>query len=400
MESPRQRYKDIYNFERKNDVFPVNLFCWNNTYRRWIKEGLAVNFDNAFKETVNYFLGYCNQYELIKPIGVPIGLGKNVNPPWVSPVIPSFETKIVSQDDTHIIMIDYDGSIVKRDKYDQESMPQWLEYPVKNKKTWDIYKKRLNPNSKERYPKNWEMIISETLNFPIREELEGKSFEERDFPLGMNFFSVCGLPRDYMGLENFSMAIYDDIKLVLEMMDWQVYFSLTLLQKVLDSGISLDWIWIWEDIAYNKGSLFPPSFVKKHMVPRYKKVVEFLHKNGIYNILLDCDGNVDELLPLWVECGINGIYPLECASRMDGREVRKKFGENLVIYGNIDKMALAKGKNEIDQEIEKAKDLLKYGGYFPCVDHWVPPDVSLENIKYYFNELYKLCDYKEYTKRF
>ncbi len=395
MESSRKRYKEIYSFERKNDVFPVRFNCWNDTYRRWIKEGFKINFEKAYKESLDYFVGQENQLEMVKPIAVPIGLGKNVNPPWVTPVVPSFEEKIISEEGKYVTKVSYDGSIVKVEKNNEEAMPQWLEYPVKDKKSWDLYKNRLNPDSPERIPSGWNIISSKTCDFLPKKELMGKSFEERDFPLGMHVFSVCGLPRDYMGLENFSMAIYDNISLILEMMDWQVYFAITLLKKVLDMGITFDFVWMWEDIAYNKGSLFPPSFVKKHMVPRYKKVVEFLHENGIYNILLDCDGNVEELLPIWIDCGINGIFPLECAAGMDGRDFRKKYGKNVVIYGNIDKRALAAGRSAIDNEIDKARELLKYGGYFPCVDHWIPPDVSFESIKYYFNELYKLSDYKE-----
>ncbi|MCS7181412.1 MAG: hypothetical protein NZ891_08720 [bacterium] len=33
--------------------------------------------------------------------------------------------------------------------------------------------------------------------------------------------------------------------------------------------------------------------------------------------------------------------------------------------------------------MKKVPFLLKEGGYFPFVDHTVPPDVPLENFKYY-----------------
>ena len=58
----------------------------------------------------------------------------------------------------------------------------------------------------------------------------------------------------------------------------------------------------------------------------------------------------------------------------------------------------AKGKNEIDGEIDKARILLREGGYFPCVDHGIPPDVPYENFVYFMNELRKLSDYEE-TRR-
>jgi len=104
-------------------------------------------------------------------------------------------------------------------------------------------------------------------------------------------------------------------------------------------------------------------------------------------LIWDCDGNVDELLPIVIELGINGTYPLECAAGMDARKVQKQFGKDLVIFGNLDKKALALCKAAIDQEIEKARDLLAFGSYFPNADHHIPPDVSYENLQYFLKSL-------------
>jgi uroporphyrinogen decarboxylase len=87
-----------------------------------------------------------------------------------------------------------------------------------------------------------------------------------------------------------------------------------------------------------------PKFVKEFLTPRYRKNSDLLRSNGVELIVMDCDGNVEELLPIWIECGIDGIYPLECASGMDAIKVREKFGKDVVIIGNIDKRALAAGK--------------------------------------------------------
>ncbi|MBA7480237.1 hypothetical protein ES707_15686 [subsurface metagenome] len=198
-----------------------------------------------------------------------------------------------------------------------------------------------------------------------------------------------------MGLENLSMAIYDNLPLVLEMMDWQVFMSMEMLKKVYATGVTLEWVWIWEDMAFNKGSLVSPSFVKKYMVPRYKPVVELLRNNGCDTLILDSDGNCEELIPLWIESGINALYPLERAAGMDGLKLRKKYGKNLILIGNIDKRELAKGKAEIDMQLEDVKELLKYGGFFPNCDHHIPPDVPYKNIVYLINKIRKMDEWIE-----
>jgi len=62
------------------------------------------------------------------------------------------------------------------------------------------------------------------------------------------------------------------------------------------------------------------------------------------------------------------------------------YGKNLIIGGAIDKRALIKGKEAIHEEVmSKIPFPLQSGGFFPSVDHLVPPDVTFENYCYYIN---------------
>jgi uroporphyrinogen decarboxylase len=74
------------------------------------------------------------------------------------------------------------------------------------------------------------------------------------------------------------------------------------------------------------------------------------------------------------------------AAGNDVLAVRKKYGKDLIIGGGIDKRALIKGKEATREEVmSKVPFLLEQGGYFACVDHRVPPDVTFENYCYYLN---------------
>ena len=394
----QERFRAICNFELKGDIFVWSVDSWNEAYRRWIREGMPVKNMNNKKEVNMHFLGYQNQNECIKPNAAIQGMGPNNNPPWVPPLDPLFETKVIEESGEHIVKVDYDGAIVEVNKSDPEMMPRYLEYPVKDKKSWNEYKKRLDPFSPGRFPGGWDIMTENKLQFPIKTGQKGKSYEERDFPLGMMALSLFGMPRNYMGLENISYAIYDNVSLVEEMIEWQTYFSMEMLKKVFAAGITLEWVWLWEDMCYNKGSLVSPAFVKKYMVPRYRTVVDLLLQNGVKALILDCDGNTEELLPIWIDCGINAHYPCEIASDMDPVKLRKKYGKNLIIIGGVDKRMLSKGKREIDSEIEKIRVLIKSSGYLVNCDHHIPPDVPYENIKYFFNRMYQLSEFEETRK--
>jgi uroporphyrinogen decarboxylase len=388
--TPLERFKRICRFEAVDVPFIWSAASWNEALDRWRSEGMPVEDLSNMKQVNLHFLGWEQQHEGIPVPGAIFGMGKCGNPPWVVAVHPIFERKVLQEDAEHVVEVDYDGTVVKRRKERDDTIPQVLEYPVKDRTSWHEFKKRLDPHSPGRWPEDWMLMREQRMGWPIRPGQEGASWEQRDFPLGMNLLSVYGNPRNYMGLEGISIAVYEDRKLVEEMMDHQAWMAYQIARKVFDAGVTLEWVWIWEDMCFNKGPMVSPEFVKKVMVPRYRKVVDLLRDNGVEALILDCDGNIEELLPIWVDCGINATYPLECAAGMDARKVRKRFGKDLIIIGNIDKRALAKGKREIDEELDKVRELLRHGGYFPNVDHHIPPDVPYENAKYLFDEIKRM----------
>ena len=127
-------------------------------------------------------------------------------------------------------------------------------------------------------------------------------------------------------------------------------------------------------------------------MPHYRKITDLLRKHGVDIILVDSDGNTEELIPLWIESGLTGHYPLEVTAGMDAVKLRKEFGKDFILIGNIDKRALIRGKEAIDEELHaKVPWLISQGGYFPAVDHFTPPEVSFENYMYYLDTLRRLA---------
>jgi uroporphyrinogen decarboxylase len=143
----------------------------------------------------------------------------------------------------------------------------------------------------------------------------------------------------------------------------------------------------WEDMAYKNGPLISPELFKKFMVPQYRKVTDFLRSRGVDIILVDSDGDVSKLIPLWLEAGVNGVWPFEVQCGMDVVSLGKQYGNDLLMVGGIDKRVLSQGKKEIDEEIRRIYPLLSKGGYIPWTDHSIPPNVPLENFLYYMTRL-------------
>lgn len=111
---------------------------------------------------------------------------------------------------------------------------------------------------------------------------------------------------------------------------------------------------------------------------------------------VDSDGDMTQLLPLLEEVGIKGQLPFEVQAGMDIRQVREKHPK-MVLFGGLDKKLLAQSRDNMEKEIQnKVVPLLKIGGYFPGLDHAVPPDLSLADFRWFLErlrgrELAKLC---------
>ena len=111
-----------------------------------------------------------------------------------------------------------------------------------------------------------------------------------------------------------------------EMMDANADFIIAMMDQIL-SVIDIDAFAFWEDMCYKHGPLISPEMVRQYMAPRYRRVCDFLRSKGVEHIGLDCDGQIDSLIPVWMDSGLDFLYPFEVQSGMDVLEVRRKFDE-------------------------------------------------------------------------
>ncbi len=356
----RERFLATANFGTPDRTFLIPAWPWAETLERWEREGLPPKTDlcnhfgtDRWSENAPGEPGH-NQY------GVPF-------------LIPPLERQVISETEECQIIRDESGSLVKTFKNNpQQCMPEWLEYPVKNRRDWEeIIKPRLDWRSPGRTP--GEAALQQF----------AQKAANRDYPQGLWCGSYYGWPRCLMGVERISTMFYDDPDLVHEMCEHIADYAVKLLAPIL-SAVQFDFAFIWEDMAGKTGPLCSPNTYREFCMEPLKRVTSLLRRHGVKHIIVDSDGNNDVLIPLWLEAGVTGLRPFEIAASCDPVATRRRYGKNLIIQGGIDKRALAKGKDAIDREVlSKVPWLCLQGGYFPQIDHLVPPDVSLENYTHY-----------------
>jgi uroporphyrinogen decarboxylase len=209
-------------------------------------------------------------------------------------------------------------------------------------------------------------------------------------PLSISTASMVGWLRDWMGVFNFSYLQYDDRDLLCEMVDTISELVCWGIDQVLPK-IQVDMGWGWEDICGSSGPLITPEVFNACVVPGYRKISEKLLEYSVKLHVIDSDGLIDDLVPGWLEGGVNVMFPVQISPfDADPMAFRKRFGKELKIIGGIDKLEITKDKAAIDAEIEKRVPLMREGGFIPLPDHLIVPSTPLENYVYYLNQIRNL----------
>jgi len=191
-------------------------------------------------------------------------------------------------------------------------------------------------------------------------------------------------------VERLCTLFLDDPAFVEEMMEANADFTIAVMGQALDHT-EIDVFAFWEDMAYKTAPLISPALARRYMLPRYRRVVDFLRRRGVPFVGLDSDGQIGPLMPVWLDAGLNFLYPFEVQAGMDVLAVRREYGQGLRIWGGIDKRALAAGPSAIEAELGRVAPLIEEGGYLPHTDHSCPPDISFSHYRYYLAALARTC---------
>ena len=211
----RQKFLNAINFKIDKQIPEWEFAYWYDAIQRWYKEGLLkknqpdklkyqqwvsgeacpgpdIFFDKLFYDSdVHDYFCFDERVHAAAVINSPL---------------PVFKKEIFNEDSQNITFRGEDGKIVKTRK-DGSSMPQFIDYPVKDKKDFEKIKERFNPDSKDRIPDQWDELI--------------KVYKSRTYPLqlgGGNFCGFFSILREMMGVEKALYSFYDDPSLVFEIL--------------------------------------------------------------------------------------------------------------------------------------------------------------------------------------
>jgi len=355
----RERFLATMRYQPRDRSPICDFGFWPETIDAWHQQGLpaAVTYKKYDSSKTNDYFGM-DRYSG--------GISAN---PGLSPV---FEEKVIDDRGDHELVQQPDGVIVLRRKI-MGSIPEHHGHLLTDRDSWEKhYKWRLDPSHPDRYPKDWDAArkIWKDPAYPYPHVIWGGSF--------------YGWIRDWMGMENVSYLVYDDPALLEEIVETLTACKIAVLEKLYAEGAHFDGCALWEDMCYNSGPLLAPEHFQNIVIPRIERYTDILRRHGCDIIWVDCDGKIDDLLPMWLDAGVNCMFPMEIGTwGADPVKYRKQFGKELLMMGGFDKHILARSTREIEAEIHRLAPLVEEGGFIPFCDHRVPPDVPLRNYMYY-----------------
>ena len=177
----RDRFLATCRFEPVDRPFRwETIGFWPETIARWHKEGLPEE-----AEELSALVHFGMDLRMLITLG-------NFDDPGL---YPRFEEQVVEETEHYRIRKTRFGTVIKEFKGGQSALPQFLEFPVRDMRTFEEIKRRLDPATPKRLGNDW--------------DYSSQVYNESDFPVFVYVCGLFGLARHLLGFENLMLAYYD-----------------------------------------------------------------------------------------------------------------------------------------------------------------------------------------------
>jgi len=194
--------------------------------------------------------------------------------------------------------------------------------------------------------------------------------------------------RDLLGYENALIGMLIDPANYVALLQRAIEYNLKLAEiAVARFGIQI--IATTDDVCQAAGPLIAPEQYEEFLAPAFREVIGGYKALGC-RVIKHCDGDVLPLLPIWIEAGIDCLDPIDPGAGMDMGDMKARFGDQIVLKGNIDCTGdLCDGTEEqVRQEVREclAKGMAG-GGLILSSSNTIHRGVKPENYRAMLEEL-------------
>jgi len=240
----------------------------------------------------------------------------------------------------------------------------------------------------------WRRDLEANIEEEVRKRIDGEVDAQELFGMSMlkgpygGFFTFPGFLYGHYGYSNYFMAyaLYPE---VIERgfdihADASVSHNRIAARAVVEGGLPL-LLRLDHDMADSRGTLADVKTLDKLWFPHFARSIKPFLDAGI-RLIWHCDGNLMDMVPRLLECGLGGFQGFQYEDGMDYEEICKmktRDGDNLFIIGGVSvTTTLPHGKSadvrrQMDWLVEKGP---KVGLMLGCSSS-IAPGVPLDNIR-------------------
>ena len=160
-----------------------------------------------------------------------------------------------------------------------------------------------------------------------------------------------------MGFEHFFLRLIERPAFVHKLLEDRTEWCIAMYRKAI--GLGVDVAVLGDDAGHGQGPMISPRMWREFILPYHRHIVDQLDVPVIWH----SDGAIESLLPMAIEAGFVGFHSLEPTAGMDLEKVKREFGGDLVLIGNVDVTVLCNSDLEaVREEVRRCIEQGAAGG--------------------------------------
>lgn len=193
-----------------------------------------------------------------------------------------------------------------------------------------------------------------------------------------------------LGLENLSIALYDEPELLKRVIEAADAYWTKLGQKLIEAGCTA--LYVANDLGMNQQTLISTAHLREFFFPSMRRQIAAWKRAGGRVLLHSC-GYVGSVLEDLADMGIDALNNIQVRAGMDLADVKRRIGDRVTLVGNVDATGIMcqSDQGQIAQAIQKVVETAgRDGALIIATDHSFHEGIPSENVHYFLKKAVEL----------
>lgn len=224
----------------------------------------------------------------------------------------------------------------------------------------------------------------------VHEVREGVNEANDEIAVFGGLRSAFGFLFIMLGLENLSIALYEEPELLHELIEASDAYWTKIGLKLIEAGCTA--LYVANDLGMNNQTLISTAHLREFFFPSMRKQIETWKQAGGRVLYHSC-GNVNAVLEDLADFGIDAINNIQVHAGMNLASVKHRIGDRVAIVGNVDATGIMCQSDQtlIENAIrEVVKTAGQDGALIIATDHSFHQGIPSENVHYFVKKAKEL----------